>query len=474
MPGRQRPKGEAMSRVIGDPPWRYLWRLGRVLTAIVIFVLSTSAHAVPGDVRYEPDARFTLVTGISQGLMVYIGRGGTIDGVINPTIEVREGSVVQITLINGHAAKHDIVIPDFGVNSQWVTDLEGSTVTVFRVGGPGESVYFCSIPGHREAGMEGLVRVVKALEEVSSGKARIVRSPSDLPAPVAERGAKTVRYEVETLELEGQLTDGTSYTYWTFDGQVPGPMFRVRVGDTVEIAVRNHPSSLMIHSIDLHAVNGPGGGGALTQVPPGERRVFTFKALVPGLYVYHCATPMVANHIASGMYGMILVEPEGGLAPVEREYYIMQGEVYTAAGFNMLGYQEFSVEKLLDEQPDYFVFNGAVGALTKHHPLSARVGETVRIFFGVGGPNFSSTFHVIGEIFDRVYEHGSLQMNPLRGVQTIAVPPGGAAMLEFKVDVPGRYMLVDHALARVERGLVGFLIVEGPANPQIYHKGPAE
>lgn len=193
----------------------------------------------------------------------------------------------------------------------------------------------------------------------------------------------------------------------------------------------------------------------------------TFKALIPGLYVYHCATPMVAHHIANGMYGLILVEPEEGLPPVDREFYVMQGEIYTEAPFGTHGSQEFNVEKLLNERPEYFIFNGAVGALSKLHPLEAKVGETVRIFFGVGGPNFTSSFPVIGEMFDRVYNLGGVS-EPLKGIQTVTVPPGGAVIIEFKLEVPGNYILVDHALSRLERGLVGILHVEGAANLEIY------
>jgi nitrite reductase (NO-forming) len=227
-----------------------------------------------------------------------------------------------------------------------------------------------------------------------------------------------------------------------------------------------------MHSVDFHAATGPGGGAAVLQVAPGEEKSMTWKALVPGLYVYHCATPMVAEHIANGMYGLILVEPEEGLPPVDREFYVMQGEIYTDAPFGQHGSQEFSVEKLLDEHPEYFVFNGSVGAISKLHPLVAKVGDKVRIFFGDGGPNFTSSFHVIGEIFDKVYLLGGFLSPPLDGIQTVTVPPGGAVVTEFKLQVPGNYTLVDHALARAERGLVGILHVEGDKNPDIYNGDP--
>ncbi len=296
----------------------------------------------------------------------------------------------------------------------------------------------------------------------------VVREPTDLPAPLTAKGPRRVKVDLETTEVTGQLADGATYHYWTFNNEVPGPFVRVRVGDTVEVRMKNADGSAMNHSVDFHAVTGPGGGAKATDSAPGETRSFEFKALNPGLYVYHCATPMVAQHIANGMYGLILVEPEGGLPKVDREFYVMQGELYTEAAFGSKGELAESHEKLMNERPEYFIFNGAVGALSKQKPLKAKVGETVRIFFGVGGPNFTSSFHVIGEIFDRVYNLGSLTTNPTKDVQTISVPPGGASVVEFKVEVPGDYILVDHALSRAERGLAGILRVEGPDNPSVF------
>jgi nitrite reductase (NO-forming) len=178
--------------------------------------------------------------------------------------------------------------------------------------------------------------------------------------------------------------------------------------------------------------------------------------------------PPVAMHVANGMYGMILVEPEDGLPPVDREFYVMQGEIYTTEAFGTGGLLTEDYAKLLDERPEFFVLNGHVGALTEHFPLKASVGETIRIFFGVGGPNFTSSFHVIGEIFDRVYVNGSVTSTPQTDVQTVVVPAGGAVITEMKLEVPGRYVLVDHSLSRVERGLAGWLDVEGEENPDIF------
>ncbi len=295
----------------------------------------------------------------------------------------------------------------------------------------------------------------------------IGRDAAEVPAPITRRTAATVKVHLETIEVNGQLNDGTTYNYWTFNGKVPGPMVRVRVGDTVEVSLTNNANNSMVHNVDFHAVTGPGGGGKPTSAKPGETKSFTFKALNPGLYVYHCATPMHAQHIANGMYGMILVEPEGGLPKVDHEFYVMQGEIYTEQPFGTKGEATESYDKLMNERSEYFVFNGAVGSLTKN-PLKAKVGETVRIYFGVGGPNFTSSFHVIGEIFDKVYPLGSVTSETLSNVQTISVPPGGVGAVEFKLQEPGRYLLVDHALSRIERGLVGYLDVQGPADPSVF------
>jgi nitrite reductase (NO-forming) len=420
--------------------------------------------------NYLPGIRYTLRSGIAEGRMVFIGIGGTIDGQVNPVLSAAEGQLVQVTLINGEGAEHDIVFDGQGPagSSPHVFGKGASTNIAFVASKAGDYVYFCSVPGHRLAGMEGQFLITPQPPPQTVTEADISHLASDVPPPIGKRPPQTVRVDLVTVELEGRLAEGTTFGYWTFNGKVPGPMLRVRVGDTVEVHLKNADNSAMVHSVDFHAATGPGGGAVSTQTNPGEEKSFKFKALVPGLFVYHCATPMVAHHIANGMYGLILVEPEEGLPPVDHEFYVMQGEIYTEGAFGQHGSQEFNVEKLLNERPEYFVFNGSVGALSRLHPLQAKVGDTVRIFFGVGGPNYTSSFHVIGEIFDKVYNLGGVLSEPLRGVQTVTVPAGGAVITEFKVEVPGNYTLVDHALARAERGLIGILHVEGAPNPDIY------
>lgn len=292
-------------------------------------------------------------------------------------------------------------------------------------------------------------------------------SPPFVPKPAGKRKAKKLIVEMEILEKEGEMTDGVKYVYWTFGGTVPGSFIRTRVGDEVEFHLQNHPDNKLPHNIDLHAVTGPGGGAESSFVAPGHEKVFSFKTLNPGLYVYHCATAPVGMHIANGMYGLILVEPDGGLSPVDKEYYIMQGDFYTKGKNGERGLQPFDMQKAVDENADYVVFNGSVGALTGDNAITANVGETVRLFVGNGGPNLVSSFHVIGEIFDKVHVEGGDLVN--ENVQTTLIPAGGAAIVEFRVDVPGTFILVDHSIFRAfNKGALGMLKVEGEKNPKIY------
>jgi nitrite reductase (NO-forming) len=416
----------------------------------------------------EADVAYTLATGGPEGTLAFTGVSGEIEGVLNPTLTANPGDVVEITLVNADGILHDLTIDEFGVQTPQIGEPGQIAVLTFTVEEEGEYAYYCSLPGHRQAGMWGTLRVGEPVAQEPAGES-VVHNPADVPPPVGDRPPTTVQVDLTTREVTALLADGAEYSYFTFNGTIPGPMIRVRVGDTLEVHITNETSSSFSHSIDLHAVNGPGGGAVFTQTTPGSETSFSFQALNPGLYVYHCATPSVAHHISNGMYGLILVEPEGGLPAVDREFYVMQGEVYTAQPFGSQGHLDFDPEALLDERPQYFVFNGAAAALTSDEmALHARVGETVRIFFGVGGPNFTSSFHVIGEIFDRVYPFASLTAEPLTDVQTVSVPPGGATMVEFTIDVPGRYLLVDHALSRLERGLVGFLYAEGEDQPEIF------
>lgn len=347
--------------------------------------------------------------------------------------------------------------------------------------------------GHEHAGSS-----LAAVSEIS-------RAPNDLPPPITRKENTTVKVALEAVALKGQLADGVTYEYWTYNKQVPGPFIRVKEGDVVEVSLFHNPAghahasldfsvsgpftiptayaneghthdssadahevsaapdvhAHATHSVDLHAVLGPGGGAMLTQVEDGKTKTFTWKAMRPGIYIYHCASPHIPTHIANGMYGMILVEPYDGMTKVDREFYVMQGEFYTKGKFGEKGLQEFSLPKLDDERPSYVVFNGRVGSLSGDRALKAKTGETIRIFFGVG-TFLPSNFHVIGGILDKLYPEGDIISAPHRNVQTTLVPAGGAIMTEMKMEVPGKFLLVDHALPRaIDKGAVGEIVVVG-------------
>lgn len=354
-------------------------------------------------------------------------------------------------------------------SSDWLD--EGDTYQ-YTFTEPGVYKYYCiphafQGPGGEWQGMVGTVVVTEtgAQEDYAPPDVTVIPDPA-APARKAADPDGVVRFELTTHEVVAQLDDKAAFTFWTFDATVPGPMLRVQEGGRVEITVTNPAGSSHTHSIDLHAVVGPGGGAHGTQVAPGESKSFQFTALHPGLYVYHCATPPVPDHIANGMYGMILVEPEGGLAPVDREFYVVQGEVYTNEPAGSTGHLTFSPDKVRNEEPDYVLFNGRANALTGAGALTAAVGDEVRIFFGVGGA-VPSSFHVIGEVFDRVYYDGDPVPSTHR--QTVLVPAAGSIIVEFDVEYPATYVLVDHTLARTfDRGALGTLVVTGEADPAIY------
>lgn len=308
----------------------------------------------------------------------------------------------------------------------------------------------------------GSVAVCKDLPKIDA----ITTFAPDVPPPIKRNYPAYVVVKFETIELTKELDDGVRYHFWTFDGSAPGKFVRVRQDDIVEFSLHNNKHSKVPHNIDLHAVTGPGGGAAFSNTSPGRTSVFTFKALNPGIFIYHCATPPVPLHIANGMYGLILVEPYKGLSKADREYYIVQSEFYTDNSYGKKGLHGFSQEKALMEFPEYVVFNGRVGSMVDNRALIANVGEKVRMFIGNGGPNLISSFHIIGLVFDKVFTEGGSVPNI--DVQTTLIPAGGATMVEFQAKFPGNYVLVDHAIFRAfNKGAIGILKIIGQENKEI-------
>ncbi len=298
-------------------------------------------------------------------------------------------------------------------------------------------------------------------------KAELAFAP-DVPPPITRKEPAIVEVDLTATHKMMLINTTQAYGFWTFNGHVPGPFIRARVNDWLEVHVSNTDTSGMPHNVDFHAATGPGGGANLLTVAPGQQHTAWLRLLHPGLFMYHCAVPPMIDHIANGMYGLILVEPARGMPPVDREFYVMQSEFYTKDTPADAKVLEYSHERALDERPRFVVFNGNAGALRFQDALHARTGERVRIYFGNAGPDLISSFHIIGTVMDKVYRDGSLSDLPARGLQTTLVTPGAAAVVEFTPIMPGVYTFLDHSAAHSEKGAMGDLDVSGPARADVY------
>ena len=455
--------------------------VGGVIGGTVVSYLRGTPSPAGGDgqgntVTFVLDAR--LLSG-------FTGAEGAIAGRRNPDLNVTVGTTVVIIVRNPDTMAHNLLVEGYNVQTTMLSPRGGSDTITFVASQEGAFAYYCTVPGHRFT-MEGRLVVGSGtgggVTRPPIGPAKetdvpsVSRNPWNLPGPLGRNTSATVDLFLDVRELtsviqtvnESGMLHPATFTYWTYNGTVPGPFFRVRVGDTIVVHFSN--SGTMEHSVDFHAVTGPGGGAGVLRAGPGGSAQLTFKALNPGVFVYHCASPHIPTHISLGMYGLILVEPAGGLPPVDKEFYVMQGDIYTKWPAGEVGHQEQDDAAMLEENPTFVVFNGAFQALTGTRALTADRNDTIRIFFGVGGPNLVSSFHIIGEIFDRVYNQGDVLSPPLQSVQTTLVPPGGAIIVELYLDVPGDYILVDHSLVRaIDKGAVGILTVSGPPNPDVYN-----
>lgn len=406
----------------------------------------------------------------------FVGVGGPINGVRDPTLNVGWGDHVTISLVDGEMMQHDLHVDGVNVQTAWVMQTGATANITFQATLEGTFAYYCTFPGHRESGMQGYFVVGEAVNPIGPEEnlttSFISHSPTDIPPPITRNSSAVVNLYLHAIEVTAEIEPGVSYHYWTFNGTVPGPFFRVRVNDTVVVHLYNDPTSRMNHSVDFHAVTGPGGGAAVTQTAPGHWSNFTFMAMVPGLFVYHCGTPNIPTHIANGMLGMILVQPAQGLPPVDHEFYLMESELYLTWPIHTLGNQVFNGSALLNGDPTYVVFGGRYDAFTGAHQLNVSVNDSVRIFFGEAGPQEFSAFHMIGSMFDETWLNGDLTDPPSANLQTVPVAPGSTAMMEFVPRYPGNYPLVDHQIANaIDKGAYAILNVTGWANSSIFHRG---
>ena len=306
------------------------------------------------------------------------------------------------------------------------------------------------------------------IEEVRGEEVAVMTSAPHVPPPITRHYPTRVLLDVVVKEHTRQLADGVTYTYWTFGDDAPGKFIRVREGDVIQTRLSNHPDNTVAHNIDFHAATGPGGGGEASFVAPGHSATFTWRAMRPGLYLYHCVAAPAGMHLANGMYGLILVEPKEGMPKVDEEYFIVQGEFYTDGAHGEPGLRRFDLDKALHEQPEYVVFNGHVGALMGDNALRAKAGQSVRLYIGNAGPALVSSFHIVGEIFDDVYGEGGTEVNQ-HNVQTTVVPVGGTTMVDLVAEVAGNYQFVDHSMFRAfNKGAMGALQVEGASRPELF------
>lgn len=319
------------------------------------------------------------------------------------------------------------------------------------------------------------------LQPADPSEVHVTYAPQ-VPPPVTRKDQRIFEVHLEVVEAVCDLdpTNGVKTEKWGYriagDTQVrcgaPGPVLRGRVGDVARIKLTNLSSNKQPHNIDFHAVTGQGGGAAALTVMPGESATIEVRLMYPGVYMYHCAAGDVPEHIAHGMYGMFIVDPEEPLPPVAHEWAIMQSEWYVTAP-DANGMTTFDRERLAAEEPRYVTFNGLTTALMNENELSMRVGERARIYFVNEGLNLISSFHPIGSHWDVVYPEGATHPANIviRGSQTTLVPAGGSSVVELVGLVPMKVVLVDHALVRTfYRGAVGYIRIEGPENPDIFRK----
>ena len=350
-----------------------------------------------------------------------------------------------------------------------------SFLTAAGIGGAAAIAGCIGAPGTQQSVDQPESEPEPSLSEAKSVDVdRIAADPRDIPDPVDWDEPRHHEVEMTTTERIAEIEPGVTFHYMTFEDRVPGPMVRVRRGDTVEFTIHNPEENSMPHNMDFHATYGPGGGAEASTVAPGETAGFTFRAEYPGVFVYHCAVPNMDHHISAGMFGAILVEPEDGLPEVDRELYFGQHELYTKGDPGEEGHHAFDMDAMAAEEPTYVCLNGEAYAFTEngYGPVTVDKNERVRIFWANGGPNLTSSWHAIGNVWETFYRDGDLVSEPDRYVETAPVVPGSVAAAEIDTPVPGQIKLVDHALSRVVRkGMLGAIKVEGEPEPDIFDGG---
>lgn len=408
-------------------------------------------------------------------------------------LEAEAGDIIYFH--NEGDMMHTVTIPEYGIDE----NVQAGEGVFIQVGEPVEDALVdCTLHGNHEAeitvtGDEEDIEIndelngVSETEDVSKDVEEISRHPSDMPGNPnyqlyangsfedhePREAGETREIEVHTTfeEVQAEVVDGTTMEYWTFDGTVPGPTFRVKEGDTINWNLHNPENNSHPHNIAIHGASGPGGGGMQTDVAPDGTAEIDTQMLDPGVYIYHCAFPNVAEHIAYGMNGIIIVEPEEGLPEVDHEFSVLQMDFYTeeggdqeAADLENMGHLDFSREYMYKEEPSFVTFNGRPDAIREERALGnyeneIEPGDDVRVFFGNGGPALQSSYRAA--VGDKMDHYGGEFELIEENEETVIVPAGAAKMFEMSFDVPGQYNMYDHSFPRPYKGAWGEWHISG-------------
>jgi nitrite reductase (NO-forming) len=380
-------------------------------------------------------------------------------------VMVPAAGTYEVEFKNTGSALHDVTFAD----GTTITAEGGKTATGSVTVPAGGLTFLCSIPGHADAGMKGEVMVEGAAPAATPAPdtAGAVNAPVpdpnapkytlfDATAPALLPG-NVHDIDLPIIDKDITVAEGFVVHAWTFGGQVPGPTIRVHLGDTVNVHLTNQGS--MSHSIDFHASQ-TAMDHQMVEIAPGATFTYTFTADYAGVWMYHCGTAPALHHIANGMYGMVIVEPKGGLPKVDEEIALVQSEWYLGPQRQPVDYAKANAAA---PAPDFVVFNGVANQY-KDNPIQVTTKGRVRAFVLNVGPNVDSSFHVVGTIFDTVTKEGVVLARGNAGgwgSQAVDLAPAQGAIIEFSPQEDGMYPLVTHAFNFVGRGALGIIMAGG-------------
>jgi nitrite reductase (NO-forming) len=389
-------------------------------------------------------------------------------------LTVDKPGAYEVKLINDGSIAHDLTFAD---GTKIPADSKQTATGTVTVPDGGIS-FICSVPGHADAGMKGTITVAGATAGSGSGggdhggppPATDVQPDPNAPkytlydatAPAPLPGTT---HDIDLVVQEKKMTvaEGFVVAVWTFNGTVPGPVIRVKIGDTIRVHLKNPATNQLPHSVDFHASQ-VAWNDEMTSIKPGEEKLYEWKADYAGVWMYHCGTAPALHHIANGMYGMVIVEPKEGLPPVDREFALVQSEWYLGPQGEPASLTKAAAGA---PSPDFVVFNGVANQY-KDNPLEVPTGGTVRVFVLDAGPSIDSSFHIVGTIFNTVIKEG-IQLTPNNpghyGSQAVDLSPAQGAIIQFTTPEDGLYPVVTHAFNFVGRGALG-LVQAGDGDPK--------